>query len=94
MNHDLRERFKTIAISGINFVIAPDNAWVGDIWDFFFIFKVAPAELEQLLLEHPKIVDVAVIGIPDLATGELPKAFVVRSDEALTETDVQNFVKG
>lgn len=38
---------------------------------------VAPAELEDLLLGHPKVEDVAVLGIKDEYAGELPKAFVV-----------------
>lgn len=39
-------------------------------------FQVAPAELEALLITHPKVADVAVIGVPDDEAGELPKAFV------------------
>jgi 4-coumarate--CoA ligase len=39
--------------------------------------QVAPAELEDLLLGHPKVEDCAVLGIPDDYAGELPKAFVV-----------------
>ncbi|MFT5562853.1 MAG: 4-coumarate--CoA ligase [Candidatus Azotimanducaceae bacterium] len=39
-------------------------------------FQVAPAELEALLITHPKVADVAVIGIPDDEAGEVPKAFV------------------
>ncbi|KAF1816385.1 acetyl-CoA synthetase-like protein [Eremomyces bilateralis CBS 781.70] len=38
---------------------------------------VAPAELEDLLLGHEKVEDVAVLGIRDDYAGELPKAFVV-----------------
>lgn len=38
---------------------------------------VAPAELEDLLLGHPFVEDVAVLGIPDDYSGEKPKAFVV-----------------
>ncbi|KAJ8116191.1 hypothetical protein OPT61_g2340 [Boeremia exigua] len=38
---------------------------------------VAPAELENLLLGHPMVNDVAVTGIPDDRAGERPKAFVV-----------------
>ena len=38
---------------------------------------VAPAELEDLLLGHTFVQDVAVIGVPDDYNGELPKAFVV-----------------
>ena len=40
-------------------------------------FQVPPAELEALLLEHPAVADVAVIGKPDSGAGEIPKAFVV-----------------
>lgn len=42
-------------------------------------FQVPPAELEALLLTHPEVADVAVIGVPDAQAGELPKAFVVRA---------------
>lgn len=38
---------------------------------------VAPAELEDLLLGHPDVEDVAVLGIPDEYSGERPKAYVV-----------------
>lgn len=38
---------------------------------------VAPAELEDLLLGHPKVEDVAVMGAPHDYSGEVPKAFVV-----------------
>jgi acyl-CoA synthetase (AMP-forming)/AMP-acid ligase II len=45
---------------------------------------VAPAELENILLGHPHVNDVAVCGIPDERAGERPKAFVVlKSEEAL-----------
>ncbi len=40
-------------------------------------FGVAPAELEALLLEHPDVIDAAVIGVPDDEAGELIKGFVV-----------------
>jgi 4-coumarate--CoA ligase len=38
---------------------------------------VAPAELEDLLLGHPKVSDVAVLGIQDEYSGEIPKAYIV-----------------
>ena len=56
--------------------------------------QVPPAELEDLLLSHPEIRDAAVIGVPDSAAGEVPKAFVVRANDRLTEKQVQDFVKG
>ncbi|XP_033217318.1 4-coumarate--CoA ligase 1-like [Belonocnema kinseyi] len=41
-------------------------------------FQVPPAELESILLTHPKIRDAAVVGLPDEFAGELPLAFVVK----------------
>ena len=55
------------------------------------LFQVPPAELEQLLICHPNIDDVAVIGVPDLEAGELPKAFVVRRGD-VTEGEIEEFV--
>lgn len=56
-------------------------------------YQVAPAELESVLLSHPKIKDAAVIGLPDARSGELPMAFVVlQSGCLLTEKDVVDFV--
>jgi len=56
-------------------------------------YQVAPAELEGLLIGHPDIKDAAVIGIPDEAAGELPKAFIVKQPGAhVTEKDVVQFL--
>ncbi len=56
-------------------------------------FQVPPAELEALLIAHPKIADVAVIGVPDEEAGELPKAFIVpQPGVALTAEEVQAHV--
>ena len=56
-------------------------------------FQVAPAELEALLITHPKIADVAVIGIPDDEAGEIPKAFVTEAPTAsITLEEVQALV--
>jgi 4-coumarate--CoA ligase len=49
---------------------------------------VAPAELEDLLLGHEKVEDVAVMGIPDDYSGELPKAFVRLKDGVQADTAV------
>ena len=57
--------------------------------------KVAPAELESVLLEHPKVEDAAVVGIPHPIAGEVPRAYVVpKHGCSLTEKDVQDFVSG
>jgi acyl-coenzyme A synthetase/AMP-(fatty) acid ligase len=39
--------------------------------------NISPAEVEQVLLHHPKIEDIAVIGIPDAERGEMACAVVV-----------------
>ncbi|MGI8462470.1 MAG: AMP-binding protein [Solirubrobacterales bacterium] len=44
-------------------------------------FQVPPAELEALLINHPQVQDVAVIGVADEEAGELPKAYIVAGDE-------------
>jgi acyl-CoA synthetase (AMP-forming)/AMP-acid ligase II len=54
-------------------------------------FQVPPAELEALLITHPSVADVAVIGVPDEEAGELPKAFVVKNGEVDAAT-LQAFV--
>jgi acyl-CoA synthetase (AMP-forming)/AMP-acid ligase II len=57
-------------------------------------YQVAPAELEALLLTHPGIADVAVVGVVHNVSGEeIPKAFVVRQrDVALSRDQVIDFV--
>jgi acyl-CoA synthetase (AMP-forming)/AMP-acid ligase II len=54
-------------------------------------FQVAPAELEALLLTHPRIKDAAVVRSPDEEAGEVPKAFVVGNGD-LTADEVMAFV--
>ncbi len=56
-------------------------------------FQVPPAELEGLLIEHPEISDAAVIGKPDEESGEIPKAFVVKSAGSnISEDEIMSFV--
>ena len=54
--------------------------------------NVYPAEVENALMKHPAVADVAVIGIPDDRWGEVPLAIVVRKpDVAVTEDDIIAF---
>jgi len=58
-------------------------------------FGIAPAELESLLMEHPAVLDSAVIGIPDDEAGELPKGFVViRKGFDVTPEEIVAFANG
>ena len=40
-------------------------------------FQVAPAEVEAVLVQHPAIIDAAVVGRPDERRGEVPVAYIV-----------------
>jgi acyl-CoA synthetase (AMP-forming)/AMP-acid ligase II len=42
--------------------------------------NIYPAEAEKVLIEHPQVADVAVIGVPDKDMGEAVKALVVPQD--------------
>lgn len=56
-------------------------------------FNVFPNEIEDCLATHPGILESAVIGVPDDATGEAVKAFIVRRDDTLTEADIRAHCK-
>ena len=53
-------------------------------------FAVWPKEIEDVMLRYfgDQIREIAVVGCPDRDKGEIPYAFVVRSDETLTEEDM------
>ncbi|KAI3916537.1 hypothetical protein MKW92_019358 [Papaver armeniacum] len=56
-------------------------------------FQVPPAELEALLLSHPSIADAAVVSQKDDVAGEIPVAFIVRSNGfELTEVAVKEYI--
>jgi acyl-CoA synthetase (AMP-forming)/AMP-acid ligase II len=64
---------------------------VGRIKDMFIVggFNAYPAEIENLLLRHPRIAQAAVIGVPDERLGEVGMAFVVlHPGPAVDEADV------
>jgi len=57
--------------------------------------KVYPLQVELILLDHPKIAEIAVLGIPDRRKGNIPKAFVVPVEgKHLDSDDIVNFCKG
>ena len=57
--------------------------------------NIYPAEIERVLAEHPKIAEVAVVGVPDEKWGESPRACVVlRAGEEITEQELVGFCVG
>jgi fatty-acyl-CoA synthase len=54
--------------------------------------NVYPAEIENLLLQHPAIQDAAVLGVPDVKWGEAGVAFLVARSE-VSEAEVLDFLK-
>jgi fatty-acyl-CoA synthase len=54
--------------------------------------NISSVEVEQALMSHPAVVDAAVVGVPDDAWGERPKAFVV-ADADVTSADLIAHVK-
>ena len=59
--------------------------------DMFIVggFNCYPAEIEELMLEHPAIAQVAVVGVPDERMGEVAKAFVIpRPGQSVPESDL------
>ncbi len=57
--------------------------------------NIYPREIEEFLFHHPKIEDVAVVGIPDEKFGEAVCAWVrTRRGESMTEEDVLAFCRG
>ena len=54
-------------------------------------FNVYPNEIEDVLAEHPKILESAAIGVPHESSGEVVKVFIVAKDQSLTEREVIDF---
>ena len=53
-----------------------------------------PREIEEVLAEHPGILEVAVAGVPDAYRGETVKAWVVlKEGQSLTEEELKEFCK-
>jgi len=56
-------------------------------------YQVAPAELESLVMEHPAVLDAAVIPKQDFEAGEIPKAFIVlKPGQQAAADEIMQFV--
>ncbi|AHM59148.1 long-chain-fatty-acid--CoA ligase [Flammeovirgaceae bacterium 311] len=56
-------------------------------------FNVYPNEIEDVIAMHPKVLEVAAIGVPDAKTTETVKVCVVKKDDSLTEEELIAFCK-
>ncbi len=56
-------------------------------------FNVYPNEIEEVAVMHPKVLEAAVIGVPDDKSGEAVKLFVVKKDPSLTVDELKAFCK-
>jgi long-chain acyl-CoA synthetase len=54
-------------------------------------FNVFPNEIENVVASHPKVLEVAAIGVPDVKSGEVIKIFIVKKDQSLTEEEIKKF---
>jgi long-chain acyl-CoA synthetase len=56
-------------------------------------FNVYPNEIEDVLCQHPGVVEAAAVGVKDEESGEIVKVFVVREQADLSEEDVIQFCR-
>lgn len=57
--------------------------------------KVYPREVEELIIEHPAVQEVAIVGAPHMIRGETVMAFIVlHDDETASEEEIIEFCKG
>lgn len=54
-------------------------------------FNVYPNEVEEVVMTHPKVLEVAAVGVPDDKSTEAVKIFVVKRDASLTEQELHDF---
>ena len=56
--------------------------------------KVFPSEVEDMMMVHPKIRDLVIVGIPDELKGEAPKAFIqLNEGDTATSEEIRGFCK-
>jgi long-chain acyl-CoA synthetase len=56
-------------------------------------FNVFPNEVEEVVAGHPKVMEVAAVGVPDAKSGEVVKIFVVKKDKSLSKDELLKYCK-
>ena len=57
--------------------------------------NIYPIEIDEVIQKHPKVLEVAVVGVPDEVWGESLKAVVVlKEGEKATEEEIKKFCEG
>ncbi len=57
--------------------------------------NIYPREIEEVLYQHPKVLEAAVIGLPDELHGELPVAYIaLKEGQQATEHEIRLYLKG
>jgi len=103
-----KDEARTAAVFRGDWYCTGDRARVDEDGWFWFVgraddviksagYRIGPFEVESALLEHPAVVESAVVGVPDALRGQIVKAFVVlrpgeRGSPALVE-ELQRFVQ-
>ena len=54
-------------------------------------FNVYPNEIENVVVAHPKVLELGAIGVPHKKSGEAVKLFVVKKDQSLTEEELMEY---
>jgi len=86
-------------------VYTGDHAWRDEEGYFYIVgrekeliisggYNIYPREIEEVIHGYPGVNEVAVIGVPDPAKGEIPKAFItIKEGFEIRETDLLEYCK-
>jgi long-chain acyl-CoA synthetase len=57
-------------------------------------YNVYPREVEEVIYQHPKVMEAAVLGVKDPVRGEVPKAFIrLKDGEKMTDQELIDYMK-
>lgn len=56
-------------------------------------FNVYPNEIEDVVVTHPKVLEAAVVGVPNEKSGEIVKLYIVKKEKSLTDVEIIAFCK-